>query len=69
MTANAEQTTEAKVIGTAEDNSAAARPGWHTTIVFALRDAEDLLDALEANGFEKRELLVLEDSKFAVRWQ
>lgn len=46
-----------------------ARTEWHLTTVSALCDAEDLLDALEVQGFEERELVVLGNSCFAVRWR
>lgn len=46
-----------------------ARTEWHLTTVSALCDAEDLLDALEVQGFEERELVILGNSCFAVRWR
>lgn len=49
---------------------AAARTGnWQLTTVNDLHDAEDLLDYLEANGAGDRELVVLGESCFAVRWR
>jgi hypothetical protein len=42
---------------------------WHVTQVDTLRDAEDFLDALEAQGVEYRELLILGNATFAVRWR
>jgi len=42
---------------------------WQLTTVSALCDAEDLLDCLEARGYEERELVVLGNSAFAVRWR
>ncbi|MCI0704525.1 MAG: hypothetical protein L0241_26010 [Planctomycetia bacterium] len=42
---------------------------WHLTTVSALSDAEELLDALENQGCTERELLVLGNSCFAVRWR
>ncbi|HSQ54460.1 MAG TPA: hypothetical protein VLM40_01845 [Gemmata sp.] len=41
---------------------------WHVATVETLRDAEDFLDALEAQGVEQRELLILGNSTFAIRW-
>lgn len=46
-----------------------AEPEWHTATVTALHEAEDLLDALEAQGVAERELVVLGHSCFAVRWR
>lgn len=43
--------------------------GWHLATVDGLTHAEDLLDSLESHGFENRELLVLDNSCFAVRWR
>jgi hypothetical protein len=42
---------------------------WNLTTVSALCDAEDLLDSLEMQGFGERELVVLGNSCFAVRWR
>ena len=47
----------------------ATRTDWHLTTVSALRDAEELLDVLECQGFAERELVVLGNSCFAVRWR
>jgi hypothetical protein len=53
-----------------ESESAPASPGaWHQIVVSALRDAEDLLDALEVQGCEHRELVILGEASFAVRWR
>lgn len=45
------------------------RSDWQLATVDALGDAEALLDCLEARGFEERELVVLGDRSFAVRWR
>jgi len=45
------------------------RIDWHMTTVNDLTDAEDLLDCLENQGIEDRELVVLGNSCFAVRWR
>jgi hypothetical protein len=45
-----------------------ARP-WRTTTVASLGDAEDLLDSLEACGFEERELRIPGNAHFEVRWR
>jgi hypothetical protein len=42
---------------------------WQLTPVADLTDAEDLLDCLEAQGYAERELVVLGNSSFAVRWR
>ena len=47
----------------------ATRTDWHLTTVSALSDAEELLDVLEGQGYEERELVVLGNSCFAVRWR
>lgn len=47
----------------------ATRTDWHLTTVSALSDAEELLDVLECQGFAERELVVLGNSCFAVRWR
>lgn len=49
--------------------SSATRTDWQLTTVSALSDAEDLLDYLEARGYAERELVVLGNSTFAVRWR
>jgi len=67
----ADATDSAPKTQTPTDHAAAAQPetGWHTATVSALCDAEALLDSLEARGFRERELIVLGDSSFAVRWR
>jgi hypothetical protein len=45
------------------------RTEWRMTTVNDLTDAEDLLDYLENQGIEDRELVVLGNSCFAVRWR
>jgi len=42
---------------------------WQLTTVDDLTAAEDLLDCLEAHGYEERELVVTGNSTFAVRWR
>ena len=46
-----------------------ARADWQMTPVDDLTAAEDLLDYLEAQGYGERELVVLGNSCFAVRWK
>ena len=52
---------------------AAPRPavvdGWQTVTVEDLTVARDLLDLLEATGFAERELVLVGDSTFVVRWR
>jgi hypothetical protein len=45
------------------------RAEWHLMTVAALCEAEDFLDSLEAQGIAERELLVLGNSCFAIRWR
>lgn len=45
------------------------RTDWSLTTVTALSDAEELLDVLEMKGFAERELVVMGNSCFAVRWR
>jgi hypothetical protein len=47
----------------------ATRTDWQLTTVSALHDAEELLDVLEFQGVAERELVVLGNSCFAVRWR
>jgi hypothetical protein len=47
----------------------ATRTDWQLATVSALSDAEDMLDMLENQGFAERELVVLGNSCFAVRWR
>ncbi|HVL11081.1 MAG TPA: hypothetical protein VM529_00855 [Gemmata sp.] len=42
---------------------------WNVATVETLGDAEDLLDALEAQGVEQRELVILGNATFAIRWR
>ncbi len=42
---------------------------WHLTTVTSLHDAEELLDLLEYQGYTERELVVLGNSSFVVRWR
>lgn len=45
------------------------RTDWQLTSVDDLTAAEDLLDCLENQGYSERELVVLGNSSFAVRWR
>ena len=42
---------------------------WQLRTVAGLRDAEELLDCLEAQGYKYRELVILGKASFAVRWR
>ncbi len=53
----------------AGNSPARPRADWQLTTVDDLTDAEDLLDSLESRGYEDRELVVLGNSCFAVRWR
>src|SRR5438445_8994674 len=46
-----------------------ARSDWQLTSVDNLTHAEELLDCLENQGYAERELIVLGNSSFAVRWR
>lgn len=43
--------------------------GWLSAAVEGLSAAEDLLDALEAAGYEERELRLRGNTEFVVRWR
>jgi hypothetical protein len=42
--------------------------GWASASGLTIREAEELLDWLEANGFKQREVVYTPDSKLTVRW-
>ena len=42
---------------------------WHFTTVTALREAEELLDCLEVQGYQERELVLVGEACFAVKWR
>ena len=44
-------------------------PEWQTATLHSLTDVEDFLDCLEARGVASRELTVVNNSTFAVRWK
>ncbi len=76
MPIQSHKATAAGVADSAADTKAAnpstAEPTpteWHLVTVSALHEAEELLDCLEAHGFAERELLVLSNSCFVVRWR
>src|SRR5262245_28890537 len=58
-----------ETLPTGQNVSALPRNEWHLTTVDALCDAEELLDLLENQGHTERELVVLGNSCFAVRWR
>jgi hypothetical protein len=62
----------AAVLWTASRTREVKRRGrgeWQQTTVATLRDAEELLDALETRGYAERELIEIENSCIAVRWR
>ena len=73
--APAGETTLSDAVATAEtlaggrEMAPLPRNDWNLTTVTALNDAEELLDVLEMKGFAERELVVLGNSCFAVRWR
>jgi hypothetical protein len=50
-------------------NGRSVQTDWNLATVSALCDAEDMLDSLENQGYSERELMVLGNSCFAVRWR
>jgi hypothetical protein len=67
--ANASASAETLATGRHLATTSPTRTDWNLTTVNALSDAEELLDALENQGFAERELIVLGNSCFAVRWR
>jgi metal-dependent HD superfamily phosphatase/phosphodiesterase len=65
----ADATAAAETMATGRHLTPATRTDWQLTTVSALSDAEELLDVLEFQGFAERELVVLGNSCFAVRWR
>jgi hypothetical protein len=59
----------AETLSTGRDTGNLPRSEWQLTTVSALSDAEELLDVLENQGYAERELVVLGNSSFAVRWR
>ncbi len=59
----------AETLTTGRHLTPSTRTDWQLTTVSALSDAEELLDMLENQGIEERELVVLGNSCFAVRWR
>ena len=45
------------------------QPEWQTATLHSLADVEDLLDSLESHGVASREVTVVNNSTFAVRWK
>ena len=59
----------ADTLSTGRHLTPATRTDWNLTTVTALSEAEELLDMLECQGFAERELVVLGNSCFTVRWR
>ncbi|QJW96852.1 hypothetical protein [Frigoriglobus tundricola] len=59
----------AETLTSGRDLAPVTRTEWQLTTVSALSDAEELLDVLENQGVNERELVVLGNSCFAVRWR
>ncbi|MBN9121412.1 MAG: hypothetical protein J0I06_20050 [Planctomycetes bacterium] len=55
--------------GSREHAALSAPNVWRVAIVSDLSAAEELLDAVEGEGYQERELIVLGDSTFLVRWR
>ena len=67
---------QATVVGIGDPGSETLPPAggnlaaeWHLTTVNDLTAAEELLDCLENQGVAERELVVLGNTCFAVRWR
>jgi hypothetical protein len=67
--ANAAATGETLVADRQSGSATGTRADWQLTTVSSLGDAEELLDVLENQGATERELVVLGNSTFAVRWR
>ncbi|MBP3957887.1 hypothetical protein J8F10_21750 [Gemmata sp. G18] len=59
----------ADTLATGRHSESITRTDWQLTTVGALSEAEELLDVLECQGYSERELVVLGNSCFAVRWR
>lgn len=59
----------AETLGNHSGTNGSTTSEWNLATVSALCDAEDMLDYLEVQGHSERELLVLGNSCFAVRWR
>jgi hypothetical protein len=59
----------AETLGGHNEVHTTTQSDWQLTTVSDLCDAEDLLDCLEYQGYTERELLILGNSCFAVRWR
>ena len=44
-------------------------PGWYSAVVIDLSGAQEMLDRLERNGQAEKELRILGNAKFEVRWR
>jgi hypothetical protein len=42
---------------------------WFTTTLYSIEDVRDFLDSLEAHSVETREVSVVNDTTFAIRWR
>ena len=43
--------------------------GWYSAVVIDLSGAQEMLDRLERNGHPEKELRILGNAKFEVRWR
>jgi hypothetical protein len=60
---------DADTLVSADRRSSPVRTDWQLTAVDDLTHAEELLDCLENQGYTERELVVMGNSSFAVRWR
>ncbi|AMV29034.1 hypothetical protein VT84_31860 [Gemmata sp. SH-PL17] len=59
----------ADTLATGHRSEPVVQNDWQLTTVGALSEAEEMLDMLEYQGYSERELVVLGNSCFAVRWR
>jgi len=56
-------------MATHNGTNSSLKADWNLTTVSALCDAEEMLDYLEMQGCSERELIVLGNSCFTIRWR
>jgi hypothetical protein len=59
----------AETLGGHNEARISTQTEWNLTTVSALNEAEDLLDYLESQNYSQRELIIMGNSSFAVRWR
>jgi hypothetical protein len=61
--------TAADTITSVAADTVFADEGWSVATLTRLSEVEDLLDSLEAHGIREREVRVMGNSSFRVRWK